>query len=412
MPGLLADGSIVNAATINVTINATETNEANIRITLMNTALINDTIFPAGTRSVIFTGLGEGNHSFNVTMNDSAGNSQTIALRSTVLDRTNPIVVVTSSAGTSMNIGSSTTLACTVTDANPDTMSLVVSGEGTSCSGISTCSIAYSPTSSGTKTITCTAQDKVSGSVSGNLAVTVNNVGGGSDKTTTASTPSGPGAIILGDLEADTEIVVPVKVGGVEQVVLTLEKGVQVAQVSVNALLEKPAEVPAPFGKPYAYFETKTEGFTNKDIVQSSIKFAVPKEWLAENGLKSDEVTLGVFREQHWKPLKTEHVGSDEKNEIFNANTEGFSLFAVLGIKNLELQAMQTGEVVEQKQTETPVLVSLDNAVDRSKIVKILVGVLFVLVGVVCGLLVRMHKMEKRKQRTRRFSLRKKKKRK
>ncbi len=77
-----------------VNVSVTETNEANITFTLYNsTSSVNITNSTAGTRTINWTGLSDGNYSYNVTVRDYSSNSNTTSTRTMTLDATNPLIV-------------------------------------------------------------------------------------------------------------------------------------------------------------------------------------------------------------------------------------------------------------------------------------------------------------------------------
>ncbi|KKN35396.1 hypothetical protein LCGC14_0784230, partial [marine sediment metagenome] len=89
----------------NVTV--TEINEKNITFLLHNqTAQVNSTTFTDGTRTINWTGLNNEIYTYNVTIYDYAGNSNTTATRTITLDSTPPIITIAhpqSGAGYSNN---------------------------------------------------------------------------------------------------------------------------------------------------------------------------------------------------------------------------------------------------------------------------------------------------------------------
>jgi len=76
---------------VNVTV--TETNEDTITFVLFNsTSQLNSTSFTDSTRTINFTNLPDETYTYNVTVNDTAGNSNTTETRFITLDTTNPAI--------------------------------------------------------------------------------------------------------------------------------------------------------------------------------------------------------------------------------------------------------------------------------------------------------------------------------
>jgi len=85
--GTLASGVNVSQSNIYVNITVTETNEANVTFKLYNsTSQVNVTTLSAGTRSINWTGLSDKTYTYNVTVTDLVGNSNTTLTRTITLD--------------------------------------------------------------------------------------------------------------------------------------------------------------------------------------------------------------------------------------------------------------------------------------------------------------------------------------
>lgn len=110
-----ANKSFWSHTSINVTVSATEANEANITFALYNNScndLVNSTNYTFASfgakRNVNFThldkgGLGEGNYCYNVTIYDKAGNSNMTGNRTITLDRTIPHIQNITNVSTDFN---------------------------------------------------------------------------------------------------------------------------------------------------------------------------------------------------------------------------------------------------------------------------------------------------------------------
>jgi len=108
-----------------VNISLTEIHNDTITFVLYNsTSLVNTTLFTGGaasTKYINWTGLMDDTYTYYVTVNDSAGNSNTTANRTIMLDHVSPVPTITSSSATQ------TSLTLTITADGG------VSGTNTSC---------------------------------------------------------------------------------------------------------------------------------------------------------------------------------------------------------------------------------------------------------------------------------------
>jgi len=119
-------GTEVNAYNISrtwvyINISVTETNEDTITFLLYNsTAQVNSTSYTDGTRTINWTSLPDEVYTYNITVNDSAGNSNTTSTRTITLDNTYPLISFgTGTAVDNANLSQSNTyLNVSVTEAN------------------------------------------------------------------------------------------------------------------------------------------------------------------------------------------------------------------------------------------------------------------------------------------------------
>lgn len=87
-------------------------------------------------------------------------------------------------------------------------------------------------------------------------------------------------------------------------------------------------------------------GYANSNNIENAVVgFKVSKEWISENNINADTIKLQHFNGDKWDSLDTEKVGEDDKDINFEAETLGFSPFAITASKNIL-------EVEEKKVTE------------------------------------------------------------
>lgn len=124
----------------------------------------------------------------------------------------------------------------------------------------------------------------------------------------------------------------------VESIALTLQNTVFNVSVTIQELARKPANVEAPPGVAYSYFEIIPSNFTNADIKDIGIKFKVSRKWLEENKLKPENVKLAVYKEGKWMTLETKVIEADEDIH-FVATAPSFSTYTVIGSTPTPTQA-------------------------------------------------------------------------
>ncbi|WP_239451127.1 TIGR04279 domain-containing protein [Methanosarcina horonobensis] len=106
-----------------------------------------------------------------------------------------------------------------------------------------------------------------------------------------------------------------------------------------------------PKGAVYQYLNiwVGNGGFANSENIENAVVgFKVSKEWITENYINMDTITLQHFDGSQWESLKTEKVNEDDEYIYFEAETPGFSPFAITASKNILEIGEKTGGDVRQ----------------------------------------------------------------
>ncbi len=91
----------------------------------------------------------------------------------------------------------------------------------------------------------------------------------------------------------------------------------------------KPAGEPLE-GLVYKYTEISS-GIDQSAITSAKIQFKVPKAWIANNRIDKNAIELGRFVSNRWVLLETSKIAEDSTDITYEADTPGFSVFAVVG---------------------------------------------------------------------------------
>ncbi len=160
--GTLTESNIANISQSNVYINVSVTEKSEDTITFnlyySNSTSLNSTSYADETRTINWTGLDDGVYYYNVTVNDSAGNSNTTEIYKITLDIVAPSISLSKSSSTKNSIIVS--YSCSDTTSNVSSCSLSSSSgtvSGSTISGLN-CGNSY--------TITVTAGDYAGNSLS------------------------------------------------------------------------------------------------------------------------------------------------------------------------------------------------------------------------------------------------------
>ena len=97
--------------------------------------------------------------------------------------------------------------------------------------------------------------------------------------------------------------------------------------LEVAALKENPVStVPAP--TVYQYLRINKKNLKNTDAEGFKVGFRVTKSWLTANNMASGDIALYRYK-SGWNQLTTRVIGTDEGYVNYEADTPGFSSFAI-----------------------------------------------------------------------------------
>ena len=120
----------------------------------------------------------------------------------------------------------------------------------------------------------------------------------------------------------------------VAKIILVVNVTVQSAEIRVRKLESKPPEVQrVPAANVYTYVEINKTMIRDEDINYSKIMFRVNKTWIQKHNINRSTVMLMRFN-RSWENLTTKLI--DERLDYleYEAETSGFSIFAVTGLPN------------------------------------------------------------------------------
>ena len=104
------------------------------------------------------------------------------------------------------------------------------------------------------------------------------------------------------------------------------------AEVMIQ-LTENPGGITTVSGISYCCFNITTTNVTDTNITRATITFKVNRTWIIENNIDEASITLYRYHDNQWTALPTAKIGEDNTSVYFEAETPGFSLFAVAGEK-------------------------------------------------------------------------------
>ncbi len=278
------------------------------------------------TNSIFFTNasLADGNYSVKVNCTDNSGNQGEPTPINVMIDTTNPTIA--SFSCNDIDRGQTQDCTCSPSD------------NSQSFGGYVTEAISAGDTSTtGIKTVSCDATDFVGNTVSESTTYTVKPSGGGGSSSSSSSS----------DVEEKENKYVSFMNGqenrvefsnqdlGITALTLTLKRDFSNALVSVKKLSGKPSETGEIGGEVYSYLSLDVEDLENSDISGNvKITFEVEDSWLTDRGVSSEDIVLKRYTSS-WVDLPANKIGSRGTRGIYEAETPGFSNFAIGAIEEI-----------------------------------------------------------------------------
>jgi len=278
------------------------------------------------TATFTISSIPDGNYSFRFNASDlSARVNTTINVSNIFIDDTPPTLSACSVSDVAR--GGTPTYACTGTNDN----SLSFGGSAPTC----TCS--YDTSSAGLKTTTCYVTDTAgnpSSTCAATYTVTSTSTGatdtGGTTTTTTTST------VVTKTLVPGTVAVIT----GFGKVSIS-EADIEVTDTltDVSIKIQKydtaPSTItPITTGTVFSYMDITTTNLPAAKIKSAKLKFSVSKTWLDSNNANKNTVALNRYSGGKWNKLVTRLVKEDGIDMYYEADTPGFSAFAITAEKS------------------------------------------------------------------------------
>ncbi|MEN6611242.1 MAG: PGF-pre-PGF domain-containing protein, partial [Methanoregulaceae archaeon] len=110
--------------------------------------------------------------------------------------------------------------------------------------------------------------------------------------------------------------------------------GVGLTNLAVTATTQPalPASIPSPATDVYQYIEVTPAYYTQ--ISNALITFTVQKSWLAERGYTENDIVLMRYSDGGWVSLVTRIISENDAFVTYQAETRGFSYFAIAYLKS------------------------------------------------------------------------------
>jgi len=209
----------------------------------------------------------------------------------------------------------------------------------------------WSSCSGGTKTKTCT---------DANSCGTTNDKPATSQSCTSGGGGGGGGAVTNPSTSRTWDLVAPGVANifkitnddfGINEITLEVIDAAGNVRIEIIKLPGKPASVADIIGKVFKYLQIKATNLADANIKGVvKIKFQVTKSWLAANGIDASKIVLKRYVNNAWADLTTTLLSTDDKYAYYEAESPGFSYFAIAE----GTAVVPTAPVPKAPETQTP----------------------------------------------------------
>lgn len=156
--------------------------------------------------------------------------------------------------------------------------------------------------------------------------------------------PSGPSeggqqSVIFMTIEAGVASIAKYtdKLLDVREINITVSNPANTVKITVSKVDEQPATITHEItGTVYKYFNITTQNLDESNVAKARLKFRVNKTWYSENNLSPATTKLNRYESSGWRTLSATQTTSDTDYYYFEAQTPGFSIFAVTATKTVQ----------------------------------------------------------------------------
>ncbi len=144
---------------------------------------------------------------------------------------------------------------------------------------------------------------------------------------------------------------------GVRSISISVNTYTRDVRITVEKLDEEPADVTVDVTRNGEravshYMDIEAENLDDDRIDDSTIEFNVEQDWIDANDIDTETVRLERYHDGDWQELVTELVDGTGATWVFEAETPGFSYFAVTGASTEEEPDDEEEDVTAPDETD------------------------------------------------------------
>lgn len=170
----------------------------------------------------------------------------------------------------------------------------------------------------------------------------------------------------------DTTLEIDNVVIGVKQVRFSLNSDATGLTLQVASISKVDDEIPTPTHlEVFELLDIQLTNVESENIEEVAIEFAIPKSWIAQKSTDASEISLYRYTTR-WVRLVTEQVREDSTHYYFEAQSPGFSNFAIGFVKpenpviqEPDVEVADTATQQEEEQEETSQIAKVAKQVEQ-----------------------------------------------
>jgi len=163
------------------------------------------------------------------------------------------------------------------------------------------------------------------------VTITVNSGGGGGNAGAGGNEGPGSSAGVAGGLKKGETVDIQMngEATAVTDIFVTVNEDVPQILLTTTKVTNIPSSVPPVSGQVYQYIEIDALKADPDSISMAGIEFSVTRSWLTMNGFEPQDIVMNRFVDGEWSELPTRVVEVAGGTVYYEADTPGFSYFAI-----------------------------------------------------------------------------------
>ena len=167
---------------------------------------------------------------------------------------------------------------------------------------------------------------------------------------------------------------------GLKMINITVKNPAQFVTITVTKLTGKPASVVHNIsGNVYKYIEITPTNLPDENVDKAKIQFQVNKSWISSNKIDRATIALNRYKNNNWEKLTTREISEDNDYVYYEAESPGFSTFAVTGEEKVITSTIATTTTSLPTKITTTTISEKQITENRNQFIIIFISVTLIL---------------------------------